>query len=192
MIKEIIKDKELIYDTEKYDVILVGTSIYCMLTGGFQSKMRFKYPFLEPSNDKTPYGDRRKLGNRLTFRDNTPIISLMYICNYPRRNKVFIDYDAFEKCLLSANGEFSGLSVASTMIGMSNFDGNGDINKCIEIIERSTPNIEITLYDYQQKSRAEEQMEYLNKIYKIRKNDKELYKELYRERKTKFKELYLA
>lgn len=192
MIKEIIKDKELIYDTEKYDVILVGTSIYCMLTGGFQSKMRFKYPFLEPANDKTPYGDRRKLGTRLTFNDSKPIISLMYICNYPRRNRVSIDYDAFEKCLLSANGEFSGLSVATTMIGMSNFDGNGDIEKCIELINKNTPNIDITLYDYQQKSRIEEQMDYLNKIYKIRKTDKELHKKLYQKRKTKFKELYLA
>ena len=38
-----IKDQDLIYDTEKYDVILVGTSIYCDLKTGFQSKMRYKY-----------------------------------------------------------------------------------------------------------------------------------------------------
>ena len=37
-----IKDQDLIYDTEKYDVILVGTSIYCDLKNGFQSKMRYK------------------------------------------------------------------------------------------------------------------------------------------------------
>ena len=77
-----IKDQDLIYDTEKYDVILVGTSIYCDLKNGFQSKMRYKYPFLQEGNDKTPYADLRKLGTRLTFYDNKPIISLLYIATF--------------------------------------------------------------------------------------------------------------
>ena len=43
----IIKDKDPISLTDDYDVILVGTSIYCMMPNGFQSKIRFKYPEIE-------------------------------------------------------------------------------------------------------------------------------------------------
>ena len=40
--------------------------------------------------------------------------------------KDFIDYDALEKCLRTANAEFKGKKVMSTIIGSSNFDGKGD------------------------------------------------------------------
>ena len=52
----IIQGKDAIWETDKYDVVLVGTSIYCMLTNGFQSKIRFKYPHVDAANDKTPFG----------------------------------------------------------------------------------------------------------------------------------------
>ena len=44
---KIITNEDLIWKTDNYDVILVGTSIYCMLTNGFQSKMRMKYPYID-------------------------------------------------------------------------------------------------------------------------------------------------
>lgn len=190
---KIITGKDLIWDTEKYDVVLVGTSIYCMLTGGFQSKMRFKYPLIEKENNNTPYGDIRKLGKRLTITRESvkPIISLMYICKYPRSNKETIDYDSLENCLLTANSEFSGMNVASTIIGTSRFDGNGDKDKCIDIINRTTPNINLTLYDYEQKSRREEVNEYKKFIYSFRKNDKEKYKNLLKEEVNELKKLFL-
>ena len=40
----IIKDSDLIWETDNFDVILVGTTIYCSLPDGFQRKMRRKYP----------------------------------------------------------------------------------------------------------------------------------------------------
>lgn len=188
----IITDRELIIDTEKYDVVLVGTSIYCMLTAGFQSKMRFKYPFIEDENNKTSYGDIRKLGKRLTLTtDRNPIISLMYICGYPRSNKIFIDYESLEKCLSTANYEFSGMNVASTIIGTSKFDGNGDREKCLEIINKTTSNINLTLYDYEQKTRREEINEYKKYIYSFKKLDKEKYKYLLENEKKELKKLYL-
>jgi hypothetical protein len=76
---EVVKDKDLIWDTDKYDVILVGTSIYNMLTQGFQSKMSVKYPYIVDTNNTTNYADTRKYGKRLTIQGE-PIISLMYIC----------------------------------------------------------------------------------------------------------------
>ena len=189
---DIVTDRDLILDTEKYDVILLGTSVYCMLTAGIQSKMRFKYPFIEEENNKTAYGDMRKLGKRLTLTTATkPIISLMYICGYPRSNRITIDYDSLEKCLLSANSEFSGMNVASTIIGTSKFDGNGSKEKCLDIIEKTTPNINLTLYDYKQKSRREEINEYKKYIYSFKKQDKEKYKYLLGTEESELKKLYL-
>lgn len=178
MIK-IIKDKELIWETQNYDVILVGTSIYCMLSAGFQSKMRFKYDFLEPANDETPYADMRKLGTRLTIeKENCPIISLLYICNYPRSKKEFLDWDALEKCLRTANAEFKGKNIASTIIGSSNFDGNGDKERCLSLIKECMPDVNITLYDYKQMGRREEMNIYRKYIASFFRKDKEKFNEL--------------
>ena len=82
----IIKNKEAIYDTEKYEVVLVGVSTHNMLMGNFQGKIGVKYPIVEQANNNTAYGDLRKLGKRLTIDnlgEGKPIISLMYICTYP-------------------------------------------------------------------------------------------------------------
>lgn len=188
----IIEDKDLIWEVENYDVILIGTSIYCTLGGGFQSKMRYKYPFIQTENDKTPYGDYRKLGKRLTFSKIKPIISLMYICDRGKYNRTVIDYDALEKCLLSANAEFSGLNVASTLIGVSSFEGNGDKEKCLDIINKSTSNINLTLYDYEQLSNFDEKKIYRLKLQEIKKVDKEKHKILKQNYNQYLKEHYLA
>lgn len=177
----IIKDTEPIYETEKYDVILVGTSTHNDLRGNFQAKIGNKYPIVEKVNNKTPYGDLRKLGKRVTIDDNTPIISLMYICTYPSRKKDFIDYDALEKCLRTANAEFKGKKVMSTIIGSSNFDGKGDRKKCMKIIKECTKDLDLYLYDYEQITIKEEilrQEEYIKELRKKYKEDKEKLKKI--------------
>ena len=86
----IIKDKEAIYDTEKYDVVLLGLSTHNVLMGNFQGKMAVKYPIIEKAYYNTPVGDIRKLGKRITIDDlgdEKPKISLMFICTYPSRKK---------------------------------------------------------------------------------------------------------
>lgn len=177
----IIKDTEPIYETEKYDVVLVGTSTHNDLRGNFQAKIGNKYPIVEKVNNKTPYGDLRKLGKRVTIDDNTPIISLMYICTYPSRKKDFIDYDALEKCLRTANAEFKGKKVMSTIIGSSNFDGKGDRKKCLKIIKECTKDLDLYLYDYEQITIKEEilrQEEYIKQLRKEYKEDKEKLKKI--------------
>lgn len=176
-----IKDKEPIYDTEQYDVVLVGTSTHNDLRGNFQAKIGIKYPIVEKVNNKTPYGDLRKLGKRITIDDNTPIISLMYICTYPSRKDNFIDYDALEKCLKTANAEFKGKKVMSTVIGSTSFDGKGDRDKCLEIIEECTKDLDLYVYDYEQisiKEEVERQEDYFKKLRKKYKNDKEMLEKL--------------
>ena len=188
----ISKDKDPIWDVENYDVVLLGTSIYCMLSGGFQSKIRFKYPIVEEKNDKTKYGDRRKLGTRLTINDINPTVSLMYIATYPNNKRCFLDYEALENCLKTANVEFKGKKVLSTIIGSSNFDGNGDINKCLDIIEKLTPDLNLYIYDYKQLSRQKEIQLQKKFIYSFKKSDREKYNELITLENDLLKKLYLA
>lgn len=152
----IIKDKEPIYETENYDVVLLGLSTHNIFMGNFQGKMAVKYPIVEKVNNSTPYGDLRKLGKRITIDDNEPIISLMYICKYPSRKDNFIDYDALEKCLKTANEEFKGKKVMTTVLGSTKFDGKGDRDKCLKIIEDNTKDLDLYIYDFPQITVREE------------------------------------
>lgn len=151
----IVKDKDAIWDTDKFDVILIGGSIHNKLWGGFQSKLRFKYPQIEEANKKTKYADMSKYGTRLTVEGH-PTISLMYMCGYVKPKVDTVRYDDFVHCLQTANAEFKGKKVMSTVIGASLFDGNGDKEKCLKIIEENTKDLDLTIYDYEQIKRSKE------------------------------------
>lgn len=186
----IIKDKEPIWETDKYDVILVGTSIYNMLSNGFQSKLRLKYPYIEEINNSTNYGDLRKLGKRMTIQGK-PIISLMYIAKYPNSRREFIDYDALEHALSTANAEFRGEKVLTTMLGCSKFDGNGDKDKVLEIINRTANNLELDVYDYLQLEKRKEIALHFKKIKEFETTEPEKFNQLWPIRKELIKDLYL-
>ena len=187
---KIIKDKDPIWETDKFDVILIGTSIYNQLNGGFQSKMKYKYPMVDEKNRETKYADFSKLGTRITIND-TPIISLMYICGYPRPNIDTVDYDSLTKCLLTANAEFRGKKIMATIIGSSQFDGNGDKDKCLKIIKDSTKDLDITLYDYEQKKRIDEIREQKMYLKSLQYTDIEKYNKLKNVFDLYLKKLYL-
>lgn len=187
---KIIKDKDPIWETDNFDVILIGTSIYNQLNGGFQSKIKYKYPIVDEKNRETKYADFSKLGTRITIND-TPIISLMYICGYPRPNIDTVDYDSLTKCLLTANAEFRGKKIMATIIGSSQFDGNGDKDKCLKIIKDSTKDLDITLYDYEQKKRADEIREQKMYLKSLQYTDIEKYNKLKNVFDLYLKKLYL-
>ena len=187
---KIIKDKDPIWETDNFDVILIGTSIYNQLNGGFQSKIKYKYPIVDEKNRETKYADFSKLGTRITIND-TPTISLMYICGYPRPNIDTVDYDSLTKCLLTANAEFRGKKVLTTILGSSQFDGNGDKDKCLKIIKDSTKELDITLYDYEQKKRADEIREQKMYLKSLQYTDIEKYNKLKNVFDLYLKKLYL-
>ena len=188
----IIVNKDLIFETDKYDVILLGTSTYCMLTNGFQSKMRLKYPFIEDVNNKTNYGAKRKLGKRTTIEnENTPIISLLYVCNYPNKTREFIDYEALENCLRTAAAEFKGKKIATTVIGSSLYDGNGDKERILNIMQESLQGLDVDVYDYKQLDRVTEIKLQKDKIYKLKDIDFDKYQKLWDIKEEMFKKMYL-
>lgn len=190
---KIIEGKDLIWDTDKYEVILVGTSIYNMLTQGFQSKMYVKYPYIEESNNATPYADKRKYGKRITIDsvDGSPIISLMYICGYPHSKREYLNYEALEQCLSTAAVEFKNKKIAMPIVGSSQFDGNGDKQKCLTMIEKIMGDLDVTVYDFPQFQKRVEIANLLSQfnvyfenkqwdIYnKLKKNKKQIVKEHY-------------
>lgn len=149
----IVKDIDLINDVDKFDVILVGTNTYHTMGNGFQKKIRLKYSDTYNLNLTTKYGDKKKLGTTITT-NATPKISLCFITNgynfRPDLTPDYLDYAALEKCLKWANIEFSGLRVATTLIGGSKFDGNGDKGKILDIISNNSDKMQLFIYDYEQ------------------------------------------
>ena len=184
----IIKDKDPIWDVKDYDVVLVGTNVYCMMTNGFQSKIASMFPDVNEANLMAGhYGDMRKLGKRLTMYDMTPTVSLLYICGYPHSKRQFVDYGALERCLATANAEFKGKRVMTTMLGTTRFDGNGDRDIVLRIIEENTRNLDLCVYDYEQLDKRAERKIVVNtlkeedyeKYLSMRKNLNEYYKTFY-------------
>lgn len=158
----LVEGKNPIYelDENKYDVVLVGTSYYQNLANGFQYQMRLKYPYIEEENNRTNFGDKRMLGTlHLCERHGEdPLICFCYICNYPT-NRRYLDYSALEKCIRLANARFSDKRVVSTLMGASRFDGNGEKVECLDMFGRYGNSMDITLYDYEQKTRRGMEME---------------------------------
>jgi hypothetical protein len=168
----LIKDIDLITDVEKYDVILVGTNVYHTMGNGFQKKIRLKYPQSYSLNLETKYGDKSKIGTRATTVTGIPKFSLCFITNgynfRPDLTPDYLDYDGLMNCIKTANIEFSGLNVATTMIGGSKFDGNGNIDKIMHILKNNSDRMNLFIYDYEQIPRnVEKVIEYL----KIAKNE---------------------
>ena len=86
-----------------------------------------------------------------------------------------------EKCLKTANNEFKGKKVLTTLLGSTRFDGRGEREKCLEIIDKNTKDLDLYIYDYEQISIKDE-------IYRQRKYFKKL-KEKYKGNKEKIEEI---
>ena len=184
---EIIENVDLYSDVNKYDVILVGTNIYSNMSQGFQRKVMLNFPYVQEKNMGTKYGDVNKLGTILECKkDGSPTFTLLYINkgNFrPDIKKEYLDYEALEKCLGLINVLYKGKTVASTILGLSRFEGNGDRNKILGILERNSANINLILYDYEQLSRSEELKKIREEELKIKENDIDAYYKTVKKRK---------
>lgn len=184
-----IKDIDLIDHVSEYDKILVGTNIYCMMTQGFQRKIMLNYPYVMDRNLETKYGDASKMGSILECQnDGEPTFTLMFICkgNFrPDLSSDFLSYESLEKCLKIADKLYSGMKIATTLLGSSRFDGNGDREKILDIFNKSVKKMNLTIYDYEQKSRDEELLGILKDEMKVKKEDYQKFVEMVKERKRK-------
>ena len=193
MIK-IIKDIDLFDNVKDYDIVLVGTNIYCNLSQGFQRKVMLNYPYVQEMNMSTKYADKKKLGTILECKnEGNPTFLLLYITegNFrPDLKKDTLSYESLEKCIKLINILYKGMNIACPFLGSSRFDGNGDKDKILKIIENNSKNVNITIFDYEQKSRAEELKETREKELKLKEENADAYYEAVKKRKEEAEKRY--
>lgn len=193
MIK-VIKDVDLYNHVGEFDVVLVGTNNYCMMSQGIQLNIMLNYPYVYDKNLETKYGDPEKLGTVLECTsEGEPTFCLCFICggNFrPDLQKDYLSYESLEKCLKLVNILYKGKNVATTILGASRFDGNGDKEKILEIFNNCITDVNLTIYDYYQKSRSEQLNEVRNKELAVREKDRKAYYEMVRKRKKEADERF--
>jgi len=190
----IVKDIDLYEHVGEFDAVLIGTNIYCMMSNGIQLNVMLNYPYVYNKNLETKYGDPEKLGTILECKsDGEPTFCLCFICtgNFrPDLNKDYLSYDGLEKCLKLINILYSGKNVATTLLGASRFDGNGDRDKIMKLFEDTITDVNLTIYDYHQKSRDEAVMELYDKELAVKRTDRKAYYEMVRKRKQEAEERF--
>lgn len=190
----IIKGKDLYDDIKQYEIILIGTNIYGNMSQGFQRKIMLNYPYVQDDNMSTKYADENKLGTILeSKRENRPTFVLLYVNkgNFRSdRQKDYLNYEALEKCMKLVSVLYKGKKIATTFIGTSKFDGNGDKIKVLDILDKNSKDLDLTIYDYTQLSRAEELKNVRIAELKLKEIDLEAYYEAVKKRKEEAEERF--
>lgn len=191
----IIKDVEIYNHFNEYDVVLVGTNLYWSMANGVQLKVMLEYPYVYEENMKTKYADANKLGTILECtKEGEPTFCICFITkghNFrPDLEKDYLSYEALEKSLKLVNIKYKGKRVACSLLGASRFDGNGDKERILEIFNRCLTDVDVTIYDFFQKSRYEEYTEIRSNERKVKKIDRNAYSEMVKERKRRGEEIF--
>lgn len=189
-----IKDIDLFDHVAEYDAILVATNTCYAMRHGLQRKISLYYPYVYEKNLKTKYGDSKKMGTVLECAsEGQPTFLLCFVNNgintRPDIKTDFLSYDSLENCLKLINVLYKSKHLASTLLGSSRFDGNGDKDKIKKIIERCITDLDLTIYEYEQKSRDEMIKEVMEKERAVKETDRKLYYKMVKERKEKEKKL---
>lgn len=192
----VIDGEDIMNHIHEYDVILIGTNVYCTLSHGAQREIALNYPYVREENLKTKYGDVSKLGTILEcVRDNEPLFSLLYICRgYPCK-KVhgddYLSYESLEKCLKLINIKYKGLRIGCPLLGCSRFDGNGNKDIVLGIFNKCLTDVDVTIYDYIQLSRNEKQISTRKKELEVKSKDYKAYYEMVKKRKEEAEKRFL-
>jgi hypothetical protein len=149
----LIHNTPLIEDIFNYDVIIIGTGIHNALGNGFQYDMKINFPIIEETVKKTKYADPRKLGS-VSVINMKPIVCIGFIHKGGYRSDLksdYLDYDALKEVVELINDHFKGKRIATTLIGCSQYDGNGNIQRVLSLFEGLSDENEYFLYDYEQR-----------------------------------------
>ena len=92
MIK-VVKDIDLYNHVGEFDVVLVGTNNYHIMSHGIQLNIMLNYPYVYDKNLETKYGDPEKLGTILECKsEGEPTFCLCFICGGNFRPDLNKDY----------------------------------------------------------------------------------------------------
>ncbi len=190
-----ISDVDIVEKINDYNIILVGTNTYCTMSNGLQRDVMLDYPYVQEENMKTKYGDPKKLGTILECsKDGEPTFCLLFITNgynfRPDLNADYLSYESLAKCLKLINRKYKNKKVACPLLGCSRFDGNGSKEEVMKIFNETITNVDLTIFDYFQKSRAEKLKETREKELAVKAVDREAYYKMVNERKQKANERF--
>ena len=96
----------------------------------------------------------------------------------------FLSYESLEKCLKLINVRYRGKTIACPFIGCSRFDGNGDKEKVLEIINNTLTDVDLVIYDYYQEKRNEKQIRVYKEEKEVKKKDYYAYYDMVKKRKA--------
>ena len=153
----IVKDKFLIEDIKKYTIVLVPMSANNSMNSGFAYEIGLNFPSIREKVQTTPYGDRRKFGTVSVFKDDgiTFCICFMHTGGQSKQAE-YVKYDSLADCLDLININFKGKTVASPILGSTKYDGRGDKEKIINIFKEHCTDIDLILYDYEERNFMDE------------------------------------
>lgn len=198
MIK-IFESDNIMNELNNYDIIVIGTNIYCTLSNGLQREIALHYPYVREKNLTTKYADKNKIGTILECNnENNPLIILAYICTgYPPRPKSgelidYLDYDGLKHCLSIIKTKYKNKKIACPLLGNSRFDGNGDKTRILNIFNEifSDDICDVTIYDYHQLTRGEKLKKIRDAELEVKKNDIKKYYEMVKKRKEEAEKLF--
>lgn len=153
----IVKDKFLIEDIKKYTIVLVPMSANNSMNSGFAYEIGLNFPLIREKVQTTPYGDRRKFGTVSVFKDDGITFCICFMHTGGQSKQVeYVKYDSLANCLDLININFKGKTVASPILGSTKYDGRGDKEKIINIFKEHCTDIDLILYDYEERNFMDE------------------------------------
>ena len=153
----IVKDKFLIEDIKKYTIVLVPMSANNSMNSGFAYEIGLNFPSIREKVQTTPYGDRRKFGTVSVFKDDGITFCICFMHTGGQSKQVeYVKYDSLADCLDLININFKGKTVASPILGSTKYDGRGEKEKIINIFKEHCTNIDLILYDYEERNFMDE------------------------------------
>lgn len=153
----IVKDKFLIEDIKKYTIVLVPMSANNSMNSGFAYEIGLNFPPIREKVQTTPYGDRRKFGTVSVFKDDGITFCICFMHTGGQSKQVeYVKYDSLADCLDLININFKGKTVASPILGSTKYDGRGDKEKIINIFKEHCTDIDLILYDYEERNFMDE------------------------------------
>lgn len=186
----IVKDIDLFYCIDRYDVIVLSANIYNTINQGFARDVAINYPYVWDCDLNSKYGDLTKLGTLTEcVKEGEPTFVIAYICRgYPRIKEKgqavdYLSYEHLERCLRLLNIQYKNKKVACPLLGCSRFDGNGNKDKVLEIFNKTITNVNLDVYDFYQKTREEKLKDIYLYEQKIKELDRNAYYALVKKRK---------
>lgn len=144
IIAEIKENIFVPFEKKEYDMLVHGCNCFHTMGGGIAAIVSYRYPSALEADKQTKWGDKKKLGTySMTDTKYGTIINLYTQFDFGTYQRQ-VDYEAVKKGFELLNAEFKGKTACIPRIGAGLAGGDWNILK--NIINESTPDLEIVVY----------------------------------------------